>query len=299
MTTNDDLKSLLIDIKKELSGKLDTVESEIKALVKKNAARTEEISLMVKKVNKLETRNDFLENKILNCESKIDSLLNRERAKNIILFKVKDTIAENENLLKTLRDIFHHAEVTLEMRDIVATRRLGKVAGARPILVTLTNQGSKSMIFQKAVNFGKNNIRLSNDLPKEIREKRRKEHRELLDYKQLLEKQGIVVSIKGRYLVMDNKFYDAVTVSEYLSSTGEDTIVNEEDQQVRVSSEIDDSTHDSTPNLNNKKSRTQTNKKNGDNKKIKSQPVRDTREIISSYLSKPMRNDKKNESEVS
>lgn len=190
MTTNEELKSLLIAMRNDLSEKLDTVYKDIKELVKENAARTKEISQVDKKVIDLEARNRILEDKVLSCENKIESLLNRERAKNIVLFKVKDTDVENDNLLKTVREIFQSAEVNLEEKEIVAARRLGRVAGSRPILVTLDSQDCKPAIFHKVKNFGKVNIGLSNDFSKEIRQRRSMEYKEFLNFKQLLVNQG-------------------------------------------------------------------------------------------------------------
>lgn len=104
---------------------------------------------------------------------KIDYLLNREKAKNIVLFKVSDTSSENENLLEIVISIFKKAEVDIEKKDISDVRRLGKKEGNRPILISFENEKDKFEIFKKARNFGNMGLGFSNDMKKELREKKR------------------------------------------------------------------------------------------------------------------------------
>lgn len=219
MTSNDELKKILMDIQgdtKGLSSKLDKVQSELKVLTKENARLKKFVTWNSEKVSDLELKNKLLENKLNNCEMKLELFLNKDRMNNIILFKIPDSLTENENLTETVKTIFDKAEIVCDIDNIVSVKRIGNTVGSRPILITFNNKDIKADIFRKVKNFGNMNIGVSNDYSKVLREKRREQHNQLLECKLLLEDQGKTVQIRGHYIVMDNKSYDLDMTLKYL-----------------------------------------------------------------------------------
>lgn len=87
MTTNDDLKVLLLNIQSDLNKKMDIMERDIKVLRTENAKFSKDFSSHNTQCRELKVKNKILERKVDSCEAKIDYLLNREKCKNLILFK--------------------------------------------------------------------------------------------------------------------------------------------------------------------------------------------------------------------
>lgn len=116
MTSNDDLKKLLLLIQSDTSSlnkKVDNIESDIKVLRAENEKLSNEVMECKSKYSDLKVENNFLLEKINTCESKLDYLLNKERENNLILFKVKDSPKENINLQETVKSIFTKAHVDI------------------------------------------------------------------------------------------------------------------------------------------------------------------------------------------
>lgn len=175
MTSNDDLKNILMDIQgdtKALSNKLDKVQCELKVLTKEIAYLKKFVSLNSEKVSDLELKNKLLENKLNNFEMKLELFLNKDRMNNIVLFRVQDSPTENENLMETVKQIFDKADVICDIENIVDIKRIGNTEGSRPILITFKNKDIKADIFHKVKNFGNMNIGVSNDFSKALREKK-------------------------------------------------------------------------------------------------------------------------------
>lgn len=222
MTSNEELKDLLINIQtntRNLNDNMDSVESEIKVIRSENAALKKDISSYSEMISALKAENNVLKNKMIKCEIKIELLINKDRANNIILFKVNDTSKENENLPETVCEISCQAEVTLDPNNIISTQRIGKIPDSRPIIIKFLNPKRKAEIFKKIKNFCAMKIGVSNDLSKEIREKRKILFEKLLVCKQSLGKQGKTTYIKGQYIIMDNKSYDLDTATKLTQSS--------------------------------------------------------------------------------
>lgn len=219
MTTNDELKELLLKIQSDTSSlnkKVDSIEGDVKELRTENAKLSKDVAIYKRKYSELKSNNEFLTEKIVACESKIDYLLNKERENNLVLFKVKDVQKENENLLDTVKSIFTSAEVNIQDAEISKVRRLGTREGSRPILVSFYNKNSKSAVYRSAKNFRDLNVGFANDMTKELREKRKTEYKILREAKVLLEQQGKTAIIKGSKILMENVTYDVTAIQSYL-----------------------------------------------------------------------------------
>lgn len=155
--------------------------------------------------------------------------------------------------METVKTIFEKAETNILDTEIVCVRRLGKQEGARPILVTFTEENVKSKIFQKSVNFKNMNLSFSNDLTRELREKKKAHFQHLREAKLLLEQRGKVAIIKGSNLEMDNKKYDLPAIQNYLFP-GKKII--EERDSCRDNGDSDDSLCSNTSTLSRKRERT-------------------------------------------
>lgn len=167
------------------------------------------------------------------------------------MFKVKDSASENLNLLETVKSIFEKAEVNTQGKEITQVRRLGKVEGNRPILISFTNQKCKSEIFQKAKNFGKLNLGFANDMTKELREKKKIHYDKLREIKITLEQLGKIAVIKGSKILMEDKFYNIEEISEIVRLSQSETGKNEEN----YNGDSDESTSSRTSNASRKKGR--------------------------------------------
>lgn len=97
MTTNDDLKELLLNFQSDLSQKIDKMEKELRKLRSENAKVTNDILTHNLKYRELKVKNKNLEMKLEVCKNKIDFLMNREKGKNLELFKVKDNPEKKKN----------------------------------------------------------------------------------------------------------------------------------------------------------------------------------------------------------
>lgn len=119
---------------------MDSIKSDVKVLTSENTKLSKDIVVYKLKDSELKRNNKLLSDKITTCESKIDYLLNKERANNFILFKVKDSAEQNVNLLETVKLIFHKAEINIHESVITNVRRLGNQKVSRPNLVCFNDK---------------------------------------------------------------------------------------------------------------------------------------------------------------
>lgn len=177
---------------------------------------------------------------------------------------MQDTPAENVNLLETVKQIFCKAKVSVNADNIISVKRIGNTEGFRPILVIFKNQDIKYDIFRKVNNFNILNIGVSNDLSRELREKKKLQYNKLLECKSLLEEQGKSIKIQGHYIIIDHKTYDLDMTLKYLLSSQHVPPTFDE-----LSDGEDDDTAKSTIPMGNKKRGRTPGSKNDARKKIK------------------------------
>ncbi|XP_051162417.1 uncharacterized protein LOC127282288 [Leptopilina boulardi] len=125
---------------------MDGVESEISGLRQENIKISKSVAVQKVKYQKLKEENNLLLNKVSACESKIDYLLNRERANNIVLFKItkmskyirktdrklRFTVQIMEAIKKELSEGKSKRQIAKEFNIPEATLRKRLVAGTIP-----------------------------------------------------------------------------------------------------------------------------------------------------------------------
>ncbi|XP_046424713.1 uncharacterized protein LOC124181983 [Neodiprion fabricii] len=192
-----------IDSLAELLKKVSETVNETKSEVNKIGKTTEDLSTSVKEVGNelkewtgrcraLEQKYEDHKERIDNIEMKIHFLLKQEREKNLMMFKVPDTLEVNGDLNKSVMEIFRTTGIGIAERDVEAIFRVGK----------------KNM---KLKNTG---VILEKDLSKIEREKKEK----LRLLKMDLEKHGKTVKVKGFKLLVDQQFMTYQEAEKKLNS---------------------------------------------------------------------------------
>lgn len=102
---------------------------------------------------------------------KVLSLIEREnRSKNIVLFKLEDSIKINISLLETILDIFNKVGLVVPETAINDVFRMGKMVGNRPVLIKFVSSRWVRKVFEKIMELKNINYFISNDRSKEDRE---------------------------------------------------------------------------------------------------------------------------------
>lgn len=136
-------------------------------------------------------------------KQKIAKIEDASKAKNVVLFKIKDEGETNAVLLETVMNIFSEIGLGVPETAIDSVFRLGKIPGNRPILVRFIASRWKSTLFQKIDGLKKIGIGISNDLNRE----QRQIIKELLVYKKYFQEQNKPMKIKGNNLVLEDKMF--------------------------------------------------------------------------------------------
>lgn len=86
--------------------------------------------------------------------------------------------------------------------------------GSRLILVSFAEESLKSAVLQKAKNIAGLNISFSNDMTRELREKKKIQYQNLREALVILEQRGKKAVIKGQNIIMDNAYHrkDKITM---------------------------------------------------------------------------------------
>lgn len=187
---------------KRSNEKLDRVEQDNKELKQTMEKVQDDINEYKRKCVKLSEENKKLIERVNTCERNMDYLMNKDRAKNVIIYKVPDTDNENKDLIMTTKNIIGKVNTEIPNESIVEVKRLGKQKGSRPIMVTFSNPIWKTKIFADKNALGSTNYGFSYDLTREEREKRRDNYKILTNYKNILLEKGKTATIKGSKLLL-------------------------------------------------------------------------------------------------
>lgn len=149
MTSNDELKSILMDIQRDIK----TTKSDVGQLKKEiKTLNLFELFLLIGKVDRLEK-----------C---LESLDIKERFRNILLYNVKDSPEDRKKTLQTVLNTFTEANQTMKEKHIESAIKLGKFIGNRPILVKLDNVKTKTYVFDNNQKLKSLDIGMPNDYTK-------------------------------------------------------------------------------------------------------------------------------------
>lgn len=173
--------------------------SSIEELTKSNNRISSEIQMSNQRMDSMSQKLFSNERRITKIEREFSSFAYQQRLKNIVLFKLEDTAAINNNLFAAVLNIF--AQVGLEIPDLSIDDifRLGKVPGNRPVLIKFTASRWVRDVFTKINEIKKLNYIVANDRSKEEREMRR----QLLSKIFKLRDAGQDVSLRGNKIFLN------------------------------------------------------------------------------------------------
>lgn len=109
MTTNDDLKNILLELSSDVASiktKVHTLEVTIATLKKSNKDLLEEVSKFKKQSEHIEKVNLQLRDKIQYLSKELNRVSNISRKKNLIIHRVDDSPDMNKNSMNTVLNTF-------------------------------------------------------------------------------------------------------------------------------------------------------------------------------------------------
>lgn len=228
MTTNDELKSLLISVQsvvEETKNNVSTMAGDIKDLKLADEKFQKDLQTNSKICQSLVTKNRNLEKKIDVLEKRMEDILIRERSRNVILYNLEDSTTFNKELKQSVLEVLSGCGILIKGEQIDKMIRLGKTEGSRPLLINFNDLNCKQIIFQNSATLKKNNIYFSNDYTP----KQQAIRRELRKYQQVFTQQGRVTVIKGTKLSVDGTLYDLYAIENLLDVSTPDKHANDED----------------------------------------------------------------------
>lgn len=215
--TYESMRKLLIDnnanIRNEVNKDIICAKVEIMKSVNENLVEVN------KRIENLELMNTEKEGKIKLQDERILNLEVELRKRNIVLYK----LSENESISNPLetvivRALSHHVEgITHE--HIERSFRMGRPASntTRPVLVSFTSLKTKEKIMQNISRLTKAGLVISEDYPKEIKEKRRV----LVPIMKTLKNENHKASIRLDKLFVDGKVWTQEDIDTFQQQTSE------------------------------------------------------------------------------
>lgn len=96
-------------------------------------------------------------------EKKLENLLQKEKSRSIIIYRIQNSIEFNAKLLENIVKTFTDVNIKMEREWVETVRKLGKTQGKRPMLVIFTSIKYKKHVFQNLKNLISKKIIISND----------------------------------------------------------------------------------------------------------------------------------------
>ena len=209
-TTLEDLKKLILKSDKKIDN-----------MVKSQRDLRKEVRMWKKNYEELNKVQAIHKLKIEILEKKIDFLINKERRKNLLFFKIEDSEEFNEKLNENLFVLLEKADIFISEQDIERIIRLGKNSGSRPVLIEFKNFQTKKNIFNKLEKLKELNIFIANDLTKEQRAKP-KLTRDI--YKKLKEQGFENVMRRKNKIILEGITYEAENLVSVFENNNNNTI---------------------------------------------------------------------------
>lgn len=171
-TTLNDLISLM----KEQTTKLDSIQKDIQT------SKDEIKEYVNEKLGSFNETIEHLQQKIQNQDDTICTLQRKvleqeiaEKKRNLILYNIVENEKSKEELVSSIIDLIGtKLNIDISKKDIDFLYRIGKKNNnKRPIVIGLTTLALKETILRNKNSLNEDNIRISEDFPETIREKRR------------------------------------------------------------------------------------------------------------------------------
>lgn len=194
------------DIKKDID---DANKDVLEAIEGTLSLQQEQIKQLQNKVSEMEAKDQQRNEDELQREIK-------DRRKNIILYRIEENESSQEKLLDAIVKVLNEAvEENIEARDIDGVYRLGKKRDdgtRRPILIRFVSINLKNSIMKKFQFFKSRNIDIFEDLPKEIRDRRK----EILPLLKLIKERGMKASLRADKLNVNGAYWSVPRAQEFI-----------------------------------------------------------------------------------
>ncbi|KAJ2943158.1 hypothetical protein O0L34_g18867 [Tuta absoluta] len=159
-----DMNILLAKLDEKLNLQTEKITSNVKQSV---------LEAIDEKMNHLREENSALKTRIEEMEGKVKYLEQKNRSRNVIFFGLKEKERGQCDLVQELKDVIIETGVNLDCQEIVTAFRLGKKTDkTRPVLLQLTTNWKKQLLFTNKKHLPEG-ISIKDDLPKETLEKRK------------------------------------------------------------------------------------------------------------------------------
>lgn len=129
----------------------------------------------------------------------------QKRARNVVIYNLRDIPEFNSNLFDTVNRLFEAANLDIPDIAMEDVFRMGKTAGRRPVLVKFISERWVRQVFKNVMELRKMKIFIANDLSPDDRQKRRV----LVETCRQLKQSGKNARIKNNRLLIDDKLCDS------------------------------------------------------------------------------------------
>lgn len=193
----EDIKSILQELKSEVlynRTEITAVNTNISKIVTSLEKVVQEFQTMKTKINEIEKKVD-------EQEKEIDFLAKQARLNNLVLIGIPEH--EGENLITTIKDIFHNVNIEIPETNFDNVYRLGKIKGKRPILLKLNSNLMKQAVMNSKMQLRELGLHVFPDRTKKDRDAFQRIKPFIIKYK----KEGKEVRYRNGWLEMDGRRY--------------------------------------------------------------------------------------------
>jgi hypothetical protein len=182
----DEIKAAIDSLRNNMNGRFDQVAAAINRILEENGEMKERIAILEQKIERMESE---------------------KRRKNVIVFGLANTESEEITTEKVVEEFLTSIKCDTQIVNAV---RLPSKNMDKPIKITFMRDSEKKKFIETVKRSADNSIYTKPDLPKEVREYRRKLAKFYQEYKE----QGKKVNVKYNILYIDGVGY------KYNYSTG-------------------------------------------------------------------------------
>lgn len=158
--TNKDLKVLI----ETLITKGNTLETSNNEVVSSNSKILEEVKGYRSEYSQVISKSEELQTRVHALEKELNYYVNKEKAKNIMLFNIPDSKELAEDTIVEISKLFSENSIGIKKEEIEAANPLKAKNRKRPVLVTLSKASLKKLIFGNLKKFRDQKIGVANDL---------------------------------------------------------------------------------------------------------------------------------------
>ena len=181
-------------------------------------------------------KQNSIENKLSDVEEKLNELYERDAAKNIIIYNIKEDEENNRALFNNMQEIMKEADVKISDICISDIQRLGRKNenNTRPVVVKLIAPRWKYEFFDKEEKLKSMGLKISSDIPKE----KRKLKSLLLRARYLLRQEGKTPVLKNYKLFLNERQLTEREIQKICDGKNTSSLVETAEPQSVENSEV-------------------------------------------------------------